>query len=90
VHCKADIYGNTPLARVIGFCRCLSFQFGLASAPMAPHIVQTVRGPKVGTGTSYFRAVQVERLVEPFQCDAPNILQVQRFARAQLRNRVGD
>ena len=36
-----------------------------------------------------FHAVNVERLVEPFQCDAPNALQAQRFACAQLRNRVG-
>jgi hypothetical protein len=29
-----------------------SFQFGLASAPIAPHAVQTMRGPNVGIGTS--------------------------------------
>ena len=37
-----------------------------------------------------FHAVHVERLVEPFQCNAPNALQAQLFACAQLRNRVGD
>jgi hypothetical protein len=28
-----------------------SGQFGRASAPMIPHLVQTMRGPNVGTGT---------------------------------------
>ena len=37
-----------------------------------------------------FHAVHVERIVEPFQCNAPDALQAQLFACAQLRNRVGD
>jgi hypothetical protein len=30
-----------------------SFQFGRASAPMIPNRVHTIRGPNVGTGTSF-------------------------------------
>ena len=30
---------------------CCSRQFGRASAPIMPHPVQTMRGPKAGTGT---------------------------------------
>jgi hypothetical protein len=37
-----------------------------------------------------FHAVHLEGFVEPFQYDAPNALQAQPFACAQLRNRVGD
>ncbi|MGE5262161.1 MAG: hypothetical protein ACM3S0_02165 [Acidobacteriota bacterium] len=33
---------TTPLDRVIGACWCLSFQFGLASAPVVPQTVQTI------------------------------------------------
>jgi hypothetical protein len=31
---------------------CIAVTFGRASAPMMPHRVHAMRGPKVGTGTS--------------------------------------
>ena len=74
-----------------------SFRFSVAVWPLAVR----ERSSRIGCGPSEndvrfglrqrnFHAVHVEGFVEPFQCDAPNALQAQPFAGAQLRNRVGD
>jgi hypothetical protein len=45
-------YGCGPKRQAVA----RSFQFGRASAPIAPHTVQTMRGPKDGTVTSSAKA----------------------------------
>jgi len=58
---RADVLDEARHLAVAGFALCAepnkltgehSAQFGLASAPIAPQIVQTMRGPNDGTGTS--------------------------------------